>query len=129
VHLQQKSHALFGNLPVEDYLGLLKGENPKKVVDYLKFSQEEVSSATGIPKKSVRYDDKIPQELIKRLQEIAVICELVAEFFKGDLEKTNLWLNIKNPLLGNISPRDMIRFGRYEKLLKFIQDALEGEAP
>ena len=129
MQLQQKSSALFGNLPTEDYLGLLKGDDPRKVVDYLKFSQGEVSSATGVPEKSVRYDKKIPQELVRRLQEIAVICELVAEYFKGDLQKTNLWLNLKNPLLGNISPRDMIRFGRYEKLHKFIQDALAGESP
>jgi len=126
---QPKINTLFSNLPKQDYLGLLKDKNPKKVVDYLKFSQKDVSTATRVPEASVRYDEKMPYELERRLKEIAVICELVAEYFEGNLEKTNLWLNLRNPLLGNISPHDMIRIGRYEKLHKFIQDALEGEAP
>jgi len=130
MQLHHKGQAtLFANVPGEDFLGLIKGGNPKKVVDYLRLTQEEVASATGVPKKSVRYDEKIPQELLNRLQEIAVICELVAEYFQGNLEKTQLWLNLKNPILGNVSPRDMIRFGRYERLHKFVQDALSGEGP
>jgi hypothetical protein len=36
-----------------------------------------------------------------------------------------LWFKVPNPLLGDVAPRDMIRFGRYKKLLKFIQSALE----
>jgi hypothetical protein len=39
-----------------------------------------------------------------------------------------LWFQTKNPLLGNISPRDMIRYGRYEKLRRFIMNALEDNA-
>lgn len=126
---QRKEPSLFTTIPTRDYLGILKGSDPKKVVNYLQLTQEDVANATRVPKASVRYDKKIPEELAQRLQEIAVICELVAEYFNGDLEKTALWFRINNPQLGNISPRDMIRIGRYQKLIKFVQSALAGEAP
>lgn len=48
----------------------------------------------------------------------------ILEFFSGDKEKTTLWFNTENPLLGNIKPNDLIVMGREEKLLKFIQHAL-----
>lgn len=118
--------ALFNTIPGHNYLGLLEGNTPKKVVNFLNLSTNEVSKAMGVPKKSVRYDEKIPKELAQRLQEIAIICELVAGYFNGDSQKTALWFQIKNPALGGISPRDMIRFGRYQKLEKFIQNALAG---
>lgn len=125
----QRNDSLFNTVPSHDYLGILKEGDFKKVVEYLKFSKEEVANATGLAKISIRYDERMPKELQQRLQEIAIICALVAEYFKGDLNKTSLWFHIKNPLLGNISPRDMIRIGRYQKLVKFIQDARSGEAP
>jgi hypothetical protein len=126
---QLRIPTLCGNFLNHDYIGFLKDNDLKKVVDYLEFTNEDVAGATGVPKVSIRYDEKIPKELKQRLLEIAVICELVAEFFQGDLKKTELWFRIKNPLLGNISPRDMIRIGRYQKLLKFIQNARIGDAP
>lgn len=126
---QRNTTSLFGNIPKHDYLGLFSDHDPKKVVRYLKFTQADVASATRIAKASIRYDEKMPPELVTRLLEIATVCELVAEYFNGDLEKTALWFKLKNPLLGSISPRDMIRIGRYEKLMSFIQDALSGEAP
>lgn len=124
----QKIHSLFSTVPSHNYLGILDGDH-KKVVEYLNLSKEEVANATGLPKISIRYDERMPKELQQRLQEIAIVCELVAEYFKGDVRKTSLWFKINNPLLGNISPRDMIRVGRYQKLIKFVQDALSGEAP
>jgi hypothetical protein len=60
--------------------------------------------------------------------EIGNICGLVAQFFAGDAAKTALWFKTKNPLFGNISPRDMIRYGRYEKLRRFVMSALEENA-
>ncbi|MES2215627.1 MAG: hypothetical protein V4485_06450 [Pseudomonadota bacterium] len=54
---------------------------------------------------------------------------LVGEFFKKDKEKTKLWFESKNPLLGNISPEDMLSIGRGWKLLKFIQNQMEGNSP
>lgn len=126
---QWKNAALFSNIPTHDYLGFFSKKDPRKIVKYLKFTQEDVASATRIAKASIRYDEKMPAELLTRLLEIAMMCEFVADYFEGDLNKTFLWLILKNPLLGNISPRDMIRMGRYEKLISFVQDALAGEAP
>ena len=73
---------------------------------------------------SVRYDQKMPEELRERLIEWATAINLVANFF-GSGEKAILWFQTANPLLGNMTPRDMIRVGRFKKLLKFIQTALE----
>ena len=42
----------------------------------------------------------------------------------GDTDKTVLWFKARNPLLGDISPKEMIRLGRYERLRKFIINAL-----
>jgi hypothetical protein len=77
---------------------------------------------------SVRYDEKIPKDVFDRLQEIANICELVAQHFSGDVRKTALWFKTKNPLFGNIAPRDMIRYGRYERLRRFITEAIAENA-
>ncbi len=128
MHMQRREPPLFSTVPAHDYFGTKAG-NPKKIVEYLKLTTEDVARATRVPKASIRYDEKMPKELLQRLQEIAIVCELVAEYFEGDLEKTTLWFQINNPLLGNISPRDMIRIGRYKKLIKFVQNALAGEAP
>jgi len=49
---------------------------------------------------------------------------MVAKFFDGDTDKTVLWFKARNPLLGDISPKEMIRLGRYERLRKFIINAL-----
>ena len=117
---------IFDTIPPHNYLGLLGESTPKKVVNFLNLSTNEVSKAMGVSQKSVRYDEKMPRELAGRLQEIAIICELVAGYFNGDVQKTTLWFQVKNPALGGISPRDMIRFGRYQKLEKFVQNALAG---
>lgn len=121
-----QNSAIFNTIPPHNYLGLLGENTPKKVVIFLNLSTNEVSKAMGVSKKSVRYDEKIPRELAQHLQEIAIICELVAGYFNGDIQKTALWFQVKNPALGGISPRDMIRFGRYQKLEKFVQNALAG---
>lgn len=121
---------IFKNMPCHDYLGILNSDNPsKKVVEFLKLNKADVANATNVPKATIRYDNKIPEELLQRLQEIGVICDLVADYFKGDIKKTALWFQISNPALGNISPRDMIRCGRYKKLIKFVQNAFAGNNP
>lgn len=50
--------------------------------------------------------------------------ELLSEFFKGS-EKMVVWMQTKNPLLGDYTPFEIIAAGRSEKLLKFIQAQLE----
>jgi hypothetical protein len=103
----------------------MKGTEPNgpKVAEFLNYKKEDVSVASGVPVSSVRYDDRMPGDLRQRMLEWAVAINLVGHFFK-DQDKTILWFQVPNPLLGNIAPRDMIRIGRFEKLLKFIQTAL-----
>ncbi len=117
---------IFANVPQQDYLSFFKGDKPvyNRIVNFLDFKKEDISKATEVPLSSVRYDEKIPKELHDRIREWAILLNLVAEHFKGDATKTALWFSTSNPLLGNISPRDMIRFGRYKKLFKFIFNAL-----
>ncbi len=117
---------LFSNIPSNDFLSLFSFDEPKyqEVVKFLKFNKEDVSKATGIPIDSVRYDNRIPQLLQDRIQEWAVLFNLVAGYFKGDGAKTVLWFSTPNPMLGNVSPKNMIRLGRSSKLLKFVVNAL-----
>ena len=117
---------IFATVPKKDHLSLFEKDAPRynRIVNFLEFKKEDISKATDVPLSSVRYDDKIPQELHERIREWAILLNLVAGHFNGDPAKTTLWFTIPNPLLGNVTPRDMIRFGRYKKLLKFIMNAL-----
>lgn len=118
--------ALFNSIPSEDRMQLFFKGKPegKKIVDVLNYKKQDVSLATGIPLASIRYDIKMPTELRERLVEWAIALNLVAEYF-NDVEKSVLWFQVPNPLLGNMTPRDMIRLGRFKKLFKFIQTALD----
>ena len=120
------NHDLFSNIPKKDYLSLLnKGEvRATKVIDFMDFGKNDVAKAAGVPSNSVRYDKRMPHTLRDRLIEWANLFNLVAQFFEGDPVKTELWFKTSNPMLGDITPRDMIRYGRSQKLLKFIINAL-----
>jgi hypothetical protein len=124
------SRAIFGTVPDRDYLGFWADQTLKSraVADFLDLDKRSVAKLAGVAPTSVRFDQKIPKEVLDRLQEIANICGLVAQFFNGNAAKTALWFKTKNPLLGDITPRDMIRYGRYEKLRRFIMNALEDNA-
>ena len=124
------SRALFGTVPDRDYLGFWANQTLKarEVADFLDLDKPTVAKLAQVAPASVRFDQKIPREVLERLQEIANICGLVAQFFGGDIAKTAIWFRTKNPLLGDISPRDMIRYGRYEKLRRFIMNAMEENA-
>jgi hypothetical protein len=117
---------LFSTVPERDYLGFWANQTlqAKSVADFLNLDRHEVARIADVSGASVRWDHKIPQEVVERLTEIAVVCSLVAQFFAGDAVKTALWFKTKNPLLGNLTPRDMIRFGRYDKLRRFVMEAL-----
>lgn len=125
--MSRHNAALFRTVPARDHLGFFANQilNARNVADFLELKKEDVARVSGVARASVRFDQKIPKEVLDRLTEIANICGLVAQFFEGDVTKTALWFKTKNPLLGNITPRDMIRFGRYEKLQRFVMDALE----
>lgn len=117
---------LFRTIPDKDYCHLFTDGMPdgEKVVKFLKYKKEDVSVAANIPIASVRYDNKMPAVLKERLTEWATALNLVAGFF-NDSEKTILWFCMPNPLLGGMSPSNMIRVGRFKKLLNFIQTSLD----
>lgn len=124
--------SLFDNIARKDHLHLFPaGENPdfQRVVELLDFKKTDVARASNIPSHSVRYDPpRMPKELQERMMEWAVALNLVAQFFR-DETKTVLWFRTPNPLLGDMTPRDMIRVGRYRKLIRFIQTALSENEP
>lgn len=122
--LQQPS--LFRTVP-NDFLNLFPEGvvDGQKVIDFLNYKKNDVAVAANVPLNSIRYEpNRMPSELKERLQEWATALNLVEGFFK-DSQKTILWFSIPNPLLGGMSPRDMIRVGRFKKLLNFIQTALD----
>lgn len=120
------AQTVFDSVPKRDRFHIFQGSRPdyEKVINILDFRKEDVAKASNVPASSVRYDNKMPRELQDRMLEWAVAIHLVTEHF-GDLERAVLWFRVPNPLLGGISPRDMIRIGRFKKLLRFIHTALE----
>ena len=117
---------IFSNMPKADPLEFgihTKNLDYKKIINFLDFETNELSKIGGISKNSVRKDNKAPQALKDRLEEIAIICSLVAEYFEGDAIKTATWFKTPNPMIGDITPRDMIRLGRSNKLIRFIMEA------
>jgi len=128
--MPSSQNALFQNIHQSDPLNFWSGRglDYRRVSDFLGFDTNELSKLGGVSKRSVRLDNRIPQDLKDRLEQIANICTLVAEYFDGDEEKTVLWFKTINPMLGGISPRDMLRYGRYKKLLKFVTDARNANA-
>lgn len=49
---------------------------------------------------------------------------LIRPFFCGDELKLIAWMEAPNPLLRGLSPEQMIREGRHQKLVKLIQAAM-----
>jgi hypothetical protein len=121
---------LFKTVPERDYLQFWQNDRfePQRVVRFLELTKADVAKVADVASASVRFDQKIPKDVLDRFLQIANICGLVAQFFNGDVVKTGLWFRTKNPLLGNLSPRDMIRYGRYEKLRRFVMEALDENA-
>lgn len=118
---------LIDNIAKEDYLGFRpQGNNPpnyKAVTDLLQIDKAETARIARVAKASVRYDAKIPNELKDRLEQIANIANRVAALFDGDVQKTALWFRTPNPMLGDLSPRDMLRMNRFKRLYKFVSEA------
>ena len=125
------TESIFQNLPKGDPLGFGLGSSefrPEKVRDFLELTKGDVSRVANVSIKSVRFDDAIPTAVLERLEEIAVTCSLVAEVFNGDRGKAALWFRTKNPMLGDVSPRDMIRLRRFDRLRRFIKGAIADTA-
>lgn len=116
---------LFSTVP-NDFLQFGHGSSfdAKRVPVFLGLKKDDVSRLASVSVKSVRYDEAIPEQVRERLEEIASTINMVAQAFEGDADKTSAWFRARNPMLGDVSPRDMIRLGRYERLRKFIINAL-----
>ena len=112
-----------------DLLGLYREGHPdyKRIAELVQLSKADLSKLSGVAKSSVRFDASIPVPVAERVRELANIANLVAEYFDGDVQKVGLWFELQNPMLGNLSPRNMIRGGRYKRLLNFVLDAREAE--
>ena len=121
-----RQHTLFRTVSESDSLKFWQGNalNYQKVRDFVGLDTSDVSRLAGVAQSSVRFDDKAPKEVREHLENVANICNLVFQFF-NDPVKTKLWLQTPNPMLGDASPRDMIRFGRYNKLLRFVTQAMD----
>lgn len=122
----QNVQSLFDSVPEKDHCNLFSGTKPnaKTVMSMLDFSRDDLAIATGISANKIRLDERMQAEIENRFREWAVAINLVAGFFK-DVDKTMLWFQTPNPLLGNVSPANMIKMGRFGKLLRFIQTARE----
>ena len=116
---------LFDTVPT-DYLKFGRGSSfdARRVQEVLGLKKEDVSRLAAVSVKSVRYDEAMPAQVRERFEEIANTINLVAQAFDGDIEKTVAWFKARNPLLGDVSPKEMIRLDRYERLRKFIINAM-----
>ena len=126
--LGQAGFGLFDTVP-EDLLKFGHGDSfdAKKAADFLSLKKADVGRIADVAQSSVRWDANIPESVRVRMEEIASIINLVAKQFAGDQEKTVAWFRARNPLLGDVSPRDMIRLGRYERLRRFIIQAMSNQ--
>jgi hypothetical protein len=100
----------------------------RRVAKLIGLSKADLGKLAGVARSSVRFDGHIPEPVAERLREVANIANLIGEFFSGDAIKVGLWFELANPMLGNVSPRTMIRLGRYKRLLNFVLQAREEEA-
>lgn len=66
-----------------------------------------------------------PEKLLteKTVSNLSLIAP-VAHFFEGDADKTALWFDTPNPMVGGVRPADM----KPERLLKFIQEQMAANA-
>ena len=122
-----QNHAqLFNTVEKNDYLGFIENKdlNYKKVAEFFGFDRKDLSRMTSLSVGSVRFDSKIPAPLAQRLEEIANVANRITKVFDGDAKKSALWFRTSNPMLGEISPRDMLRMGRHKRLVKFINESI-----
>jgi hypothetical protein len=113
-----------------DLLHLYCDDRPdyKRIANLTRLSKSDLSKIAQVAKSSVRFDAYIPEPVAERLREIANIANLVAEFFSGDAQKVALWFEVANPMLGNISPSNLIRIGKQKRLLSFVVSARQAES-
>lgn len=124
-------HNLFSNVPQGDLFGINKDNNINyhEAAKFLGMSKKAVAKAAGIAAASVRYDARMSTDLKEFFLELISVVSIVSAQFSQDKEKTRLWFSMPNPLLGGVTPINMIMLGKHKKLLKFIQRSISGEMP
>lgn len=58
-----------------------------------------------------------------RSRELANLANLVSDYFEGDQDRVALWLGTANPMLGGISPTELVCMGRYQVVLDYVLEA------
>jgi hypothetical protein len=122
---------IFSNVPEGDLFGI----KTKKTFDYqeaakfLGMNKKAIARASGVSESSVRYDERMPTDLKNFFLELISVVTIVSNQFIQDKDKTRLWFSMPNPLLGGVSPIQMILLGKHKKLIKFIQRSINGEMP
>lgn len=124
--MTEPARRMFQNIYQKDTLNFWAnhGLDYERVRDLVGLTNDDLSRVAHVAKSSVRFDERIPPVLKDRMEQIANCCLLVAEHFSGNAQKASLWFRTPNPMLGNVSPRDMIRYGRFSKLQRFVTGAL-----
>jgi hypothetical protein len=54
-------------------------------------------------------------------QDYIAIRKLIQDHMKWTQEKADLWMRVKNPLLGGVEPMTLISLGRGHKLRAFVE--------
>ncbi len=119
---------LFQTVPKTNLLGLLGPDGPDVVGTrkFLGFTDQDLASATSaLQVTQVRSLNQMPREVKDRFEQIATICELVAEHL-GSRDKAVMWFKTVNPMIGIFTPRDMLRMGRFRALHRLVLEALDG---
>lgn len=62
-------------------------------------------------------------EALYKCQYNAVLKTINNMFFHDEV-KSKLWLESVNPLLGNVAPVNMLKFGRFDKLMNFVYTSI-----
>lgn len=101
-----------------------RGLDYSRVADVVGLTNDDLSRVAQVAKSRVCFGNHIPPALKERRVQILHCFLQVAEHFDGNGQKASLWFKTTNPMLGGISPRDMIRFGRLSKLQRLILGAL-----
>ncbi len=99
----------------------------ERLKDYVERAKAAVTRAQeelGIAKKNIKEFRESKALLAEEGPRLVSCREKVEKFFGGDMEKTRLWFKTPNPLLGDVSPDDMISLHKTAKLLAFIEEAL-----
>jgi hypothetical protein len=116
----------------EDPLGFGVGNafDSGKLLDFLRLRDCDILRVADVPIEQVVRPGGVAEVPRARecLEAIAATCNLVAEIYDGDAVKTRTWFMARNPLLGDVSPRDMICWGRFERLQRFLIGAVTGQA-